>query len=187
MRLVILGGPGAGKGTQVANLCEAFAVPGISAGDLLREAIAQKTELGRSVKSKVDRGELVEDQDMIPFMRDRLHQKDVANGWVLDGYPRTAFQAEELEFLLDGMNQSLRYAVYIEVPPEELLRRSLGRGRSDDAEAVVQRRIKLFHECTAPLLEYYAMRLKLLKINGNQSAEAVEEELLGRLGAQYRV
>ncbi|NEQ66129.1 MAG: AAA family ATPase, partial [Symploca sp. SIO2D2] len=112
MRLVILGGPGAGKGTQSQKLCQQQSIPLVSTGDILREAIASQSDLGLQVQPYVEKGELVPDTLLIEFMRERLLQSDTARGWLLEGYPRTAFQAEELDFLLEKLQQKLDWAIY---------------------------------------------------------------------------
>jgi adenylate kinase len=187
--LVILGGPGAGKGIQAELLQRHLGILGISTGDILRTAIAAKdsdgesqTELGRQAQPYVERGELVPDEIMIQFIRQRLLRPDSAKGWVLDGYPRTAFQAEELDFLLEDLSQELDYAISLETPETILTTRSLARGREDDTPEVIQRRIELFLERTTPLLEYYEMQNRLLRVNSNQSIEQVQQEILKKLG-----
>lgn len=127
MRLVILGGPGAGKGTQAQQLCQPLGISPVSTGDILREAIANQSELGHQAHFYVEKGELVPDEIMIEFMRQRLMQPDVANGWILEGYPRTAFQAEELDFLLDELEQHLDWAIYLQVPEGVMVSRSTGK------------------------------------------------------------
>ncbi|HEY9901455.1 MAG TPA: nucleoside monophosphate kinase [Candidatus Sericytochromatia bacterium] len=129
MRLVILGGPGAGKGTQAQPLCRHLGISEISTSDILREAIASQTELGRQAQVYVEKGELVPDPILIEFMRQRLLQDDAAkgNGWLLEGYPRTAFQAEELDFLLDDLGQQLDWAIYLQVPESVMMSRSIAR------------------------------------------------------------
>jgi adenylate kinase len=189
MRLVILGGPGAGKGTQAELLHRRLEVSWIATGDILRTAIAAKdadgdsqTELGRQAQNYVERGELVPDEVMIHFIRQRLLRDDAASGWVLDGYPRTAFQAEELDFLLEDLHQHLDYAIALEAPESVLTRRSLDRGREDDTPEAIQRRIALFLERTTPLLEYYEMRHRLIRINSDQPIDQVQQEILNHLG-----
>lgn len=178
MRLVILGGPGAGKGTQAKLLCSHFQIPCLDMGNILRLAIAAQTELGEQAKPFVEKGELVPDEIMIQFVRQRLLEPDVSQGWLLDGYPRTAFQAEELDFLLEDLAQSLDWAIYVEVAAEVLMRRSLGRSRADDQPDIIKRRIELFYQRTIPILEYYSPRNKLLTINGDQPSEQVSKDLL---------
>lgn len=188
MRLVILGGPGAGRGTQSEQLGDQLKLLWISTGDILRAAVApgttdpDLTQLGQQAQAYVERGELVPDEVMIQFVRWRLLQADVAAGWILDGYPRTAFQAEELDFLLEDLGQRLTKAIYLDVPDEILRSRSIARGLMDDQPDAVQRRIDLFHARTQPLLEYYEMRDRLFRINGNQTIEQVQQEILAKLG-----
>lgn len=183
MRLVILGGPGAGKGTQANQLYHMLQIPCISTGDLLRAAISDQTPLGQEARPYVEKGELVRDETMIEFIRKELIAPAMSKGWLLDGYPRTAFQAEELDFLLDELAQLLDWAIYLNVPNDVLMRRSLGRSRSDDRPEIVQRRIDLFHQRTVPILEYYERRQKLLTIDGNQAAEQIQQEILQKLMA----
>jgi adenylate kinase len=182
-----LGGPGAGKGTQAKLLSSSLAIPCIATGEILRQAIAVQTELGQQAQLFVEQGELVPDGVMIRFIRDRLLQPDVVAGWLLDGYPRTAFQAEELDFLLDDLKQSLDKAILIEVSEPMMINRSLARGRLDDTSEVIQRRIALFRERTTPLVDYYQFRDRLLRINGDQPAEQVHQEILTKLGRKEGV
>ena len=181
MRLIILGGPGAGKGTQAQHLCRHFEIPLISTGDILRQAIAAQTPLGQQVQSFVEEGELVPDETMIQLMRQRLLQADASRGWVLEGHPRTAFQAEELDFLLEDLNQHLNWAIWLDAPNDVLMSRSIARQRYDDTPEIVQHRIELFYEYTMPMLDYYEHRDRLLKINGNQPIEQVHQEILQHL------
>ena len=198
MRLVILGGPGAGKGTQTRMLCRQLGISEISTSDILRQAIASQTELGRQAQVYVEKGELVPDELMIEFMRERLLRDDAkGNGWLLEGYPRTAFQAEELDFLLEDLGQRLDWAIYLEVSESVMMNRCLARSptrsdnlkgnpsandsRPDDRPEIVQRRINLFHECTIPILEYYGYCNRLLTINADQSPEQVQQEIVQKL------
>lgn len=190
MRCVVLGGPGAGRGTQSELLCRHLGLLWIATGDILRLAIAAPTsddpsqaELGQLAQDYVERGELVPDEAMIQFIQLRLQQSDAAHGWILDGYPRTAFQAEELDFLLDDLGQQLNTAIYLEVPDDVQFSRSVARGRMDDQPDAVQRRIELFHTCTRPLLEYYELRDRLIRVNGDQAIDQVQQEILKKLGA----
>jgi adenylate kinase len=178
VRLVILGGPGAGKGTQAQQLCNNLNIPLLAVGDILREEIAGETDLGKLAVSFVEKGELVPDEILIRFIGRRLLLWDVFNGWLLEGYPRTAFQAEELDFLLEDLAQELDWAVWLKVPHEVLLSRSIERDRSDDEPEILQRRLDLFEERTIPILDYYEYRHKLLTINGDQSPEQVQQDLL---------
>jgi adenylate kinase len=181
VRLTILGGPGAGKSTQAAQLCQFLGIPHISTGDILRQAIAAQTELGQQVQPYVETGEFVPDKIMIALIRQRLQQPDAASGWLMDGYPLTAFQAEELDFLLDELQQQINWAIWLEVAEERLVGRSIQRSRSDDTPQVVQRRIALIHERTRPILDYYGYRQRLLTVNANPPVEAVQEAIRAKL------
>jgi adenylate kinase len=179
-------------------LCRQLAISEISTSDILRRAIASQSELGREAQVYVDKGELVPDPILIEFMRNRLLQDDAkGKGWLLEGYPRTAFQAEELDFLLDDLEQQLDWAIYLEVPESVMMNRCLERSptltshpkvntsvknsRPDDQPEIVQRRLNLFYERTIPILEYYGYRKRLLTINGDQLPEQVEQEILQKL------
>lgn len=181
MKLVILGGPGAGKGTQAKQLCNHLNIPWISTGNILRQEIASQTELGLQGQPYLERGELVPDTAMIEFIRARLLEPDAAGGWLLDGYPRTAFQAEELDFLLDDLGQLLDLAIWLDLPESVMMSRSITRSRPDDQPEIVQRRIDLFKERTIPILEYYEHRYRLLTINGDQLPEQVQQDILKKL------
>ncbi|MGK7901029.1 MAG: adenylate kinase [Hormoscilla sp.] len=183
MRLVILGGPGAGKGTQARRLCNDLHIPLIGTGDMLREAIAAQTELGRQAQPYVEKGELVPDRTMIKFISNRLQMADITSSWLLEGYPRTAFQAEELDFLLEKLQQQLNWAIWLDVPEAVTIERCLGRSRADDRSEVIQRRIQLFYDRTMPMMEYYDWRQRLLKINGDQMPDQVQQEILAKLSS----
>ena len=129
----------------------------------------------------VDKGELVPDETMIEFVRQRLLESDVRNGWLMDGYPRTSFQAEELDFLLDSLGQKLDRAIYLKVSQEILMSRCRSRSRADDDPEVVKRRIELFYERTIPILEYYEYRQKLLTIDGEPPVTQIQQEILQQL------
>ena len=178
MRLIVLGGSGSGKSTQAQKLSSHFHIPIISTGEILRQAISRLDELGQNAQSFVKTGELVPDEMMINLIRNRLIQPLNSIGWVLEGYPRTAFQAEELDFLLDDLEQKLSWAIYLEVPEVVMVNRSLERSQPDDQPEIVQRRVKLFYERTVPILENYDRRSRLLTINGDQSPETVEENII---------
>ncbi|MBE9045923.1 nucleoside monophosphate kinase [Pleurocapsales cyanobacterium LEGE 10410] len=181
MRLVILGGTGSGKGTQTARLSDRLKILSISMGDILREGIAAGTELGQQAETYVSKGELVPDSLMIQFVQQRLQQPDVSDGWILEGYPRTAFQAEELDFLLQKIKQKLDWAIYLKVSEAIMTERALGRGMADDRVEVIERRIQNFQEFTVPILEYYDYCQRLLTIDGEQSPDAVTQELMSKV------
>ncbi|MTJ15032.1 nucleoside monophosphate kinase [Anabaena sp. UHCC 0187] len=191
MRLVILGGSGAGKSTQAHRLGKFFDVPLVSTGETLREAIygnsqnsaySELNDLVMEAKPYLEQGELVPDEMMIEFIKVRLKQADVNDGWILEGYPRTAFQCEELDFLLEDLGQNLNWAIYLQVSAAVMVNRSLGRLLPDDQPEIVQRRVELFYDRTIPILEYYDRRRRLLTINGDQSPEQVQQNILTLLG-----
>lgn len=181
MRLIILGGPGSGKGTQSKKLSQHFGIPWISTGDVLRAEIAADSPLGQQVSETLTKGELVSDQLMIAFVKERLQQSDAANGWILDGYPRTAFQAEELDFFLETLNTKVTCAIWLEVPAQNLIERSQNRAAIDDNPEALRRRLQTLAETTIPMLEYYDYRQKLLRVDGNQSPDDVRQEILSGL------
>ncbi|QLE57858.1 nucleoside monophosphate kinase [Nostoc sp. TCL26-01] len=188
MRLVILGGSGSGKSTQAQRLCSHFAVPQISTGEILRDVVSgdkpldgiygDLKELSRYAKPYMVKGELVPDDMIIRLIQSRLKKSDVSCGWILEGYPRTAFQAEELDFLLDELEQKLDWAIYLQVSEAVMVSRSLGRSLPDDQPEIVQRRVEVFYDRTVPILEYYDRRRRLLTINGEQSPESVLQNIL---------
>ncbi len=185
VRLILLGGPGSGRGMQSANLCKYFKIPKISTGDILREAIAKGSNLGNNARTYVQKGEWVPDSIMIQFMEDRLLERDVENGWILEGYPRTAFQAEELDFLLKRLRQNLPLAIYLKVNESVMLERCLARSGAEDRPEIVKRRIANFQASTVPILEYYDLRGKLLTIDGEKSPEKVTHEILDKIKAKH--
>jgi adenylate kinase len=176
-RLIFLGPPGAGKGTQADTLAALCEIPHISTGDILRGAVTQKTDLGLKAQSYMDRGELVPDQLILDLVRDRLHQPDVTSGWILDGFPRNVAQAVFLDQLLQEIHQTCDQVVNLEVPDEVLVVRLLSRGRKDDNEQVIRNRLQVYREQTAPLIDFYCDRQQLVSINGNRSVEEVTIDL----------
>lgn len=177
VRLIFLGPPGAGKGTQAQTLANTCNIPHISTGEILRGAVAKKTDLGLKAQSYMDRGELVPDQVMLDLVRDRFHQSDIKPGWILDGFPRNVSQAAFLDQLLQSINQSSDCVVNLEVPDEVLLSRLLNRGRQDDNEAVIRNRLEVYREQTSPLIDLYRNRQQLVSVDGNQSVEFVTADL----------
>jgi adenylate kinase len=172
-RLVLFGPPGAGKGTQAAALSASLSVPHISTGDIFRGAVASGTALGLEAKSYLDKGELVPDAVVIGMIRDRLTQPDTQQGWLLDGFPRTVAQANALDELLQDIGQSLEAVLNLQVTSTTLVERLLSRGRQDDSEAVIRRRLEVYQEQTEPLIEFYRSRDRLVDINGSQAVEVV--------------
>jgi adenylate kinase len=175
-RLIFLGPPGAGKGTQAKLLAELLNIPHISTGDILRNAIALATPLGQKAQSYVDKGELVPDDLLLDLVRDRLNQADAEKGWILDGFPRNVNQASFLDDLLQKLNQNCE-CINLEVPDEVLVARMLGRGRRDDNEETIRRRLEVYHNETAPLIGFYRERSTLRAINGDRPLEEVTESL----------
>jgi adenylate kinase len=159
MNLILLGPPGAGKGTQGHRLSERYYIPEISTGDILRSAVYKGTLLGREAKSYMDRGALVPDEIMIGIIRERLAQDDTARGFILDGFPRTVAQAEALARLSEEQQRPIEHVISIEVPQEELLQRLAGRrqveGRQDDTDEAIRHRLEVYERETAPLIDYY--------------------------------
>lgn len=177
VRLIFLGPPGAGKGTQAQTLANTCNIPHISTGEILRGAVAKKTDLGLKAQSYMDQGELVPDQVMLDLVRDRFHQPDIKPGWILDGFPRNVSQAAFFDQLLQSINQSSDCVVNLEVPDEVLLSRLLNRGRQDDNETVIRNRLDVYREQTSPLIDLYRNRQQLVSVDGNQSVESVTADL----------
>jgi adenylate kinase len=177
VRLIFLGPPGAGKGTQAKTLAGLWEIPHISTGDILRDAVANKTPLGIKAQGYMDAGELVPDQLVIDLVRERLNQADAKDGWILDGFPRTVSQATFLEELLNEINQRYDRVVNFEVPDEVLVTRMLSRGRKDDSEDVIRNRLEVYRRQTSPLIDFYQSREQLISIDGDLSIEHVTEKL----------
>ncbi|MEA5616839.1 adenylate kinase [Cronbergia sp. UHCC 0137] len=176
-RLIFLGPPGAGKGTQAQTLADFWQIPHISTGEILRQAMKDQTPLGIQAQSYVDQGELVPDQLVEDLVQERLKQPDAQSGWILDGFPRKVTQAGFLEELLGKIGQGGERVVNLDVPDEIVIARLLSRGRKDDSEDVIRRRLEVYRAETAPLIDYYSDRHKLLTVNGNQSEEEVTTAL----------
>ncbi|MBN8561734.1 MAG: adenylate kinase [Leptolyngbya sp. UWPOB_LEPTO1] len=176
-RLIFVGPPGAGKGTQSKFLADAHQIPHISTGDILRESVAAKTSLGVQAQGYMDRGELVPDQLVIDLIRERLSKPDAQSGWILDGFPRNVAQAEFLDALLSELHQGCDRVVNFDVPDPVLLVRLLSRGRKDDNEETIRRRLEVYREQTAPLISYYESQQKLVTVDGDQSMDEVAAAL----------
>jgi adenylate kinase len=209
LNLLMLGPPGAGKGTQAERFARVRGIPKISTGDILREAVHAGTEIGRRAKTVMDRGELVGDDVMIGIVKDRLDKPDALTGFVLDGFPRTVAQAAALDTIMTGRDPLI--VVDIVVPEEELVRRlgsrlicedcganagmnSTGGGscarcggrlvqRADDNQAVVLERLKVYHRQSEPLVEYYRVRPTFRSINGAQGPDRVAADLVAAIEA----
>ena len=176
-RLIFLGAPGAGKGTQAAVLAKSHDIPHISTGDILRQAVADRSPLGLLAKSYMDQGELVPDSLIMGLIKDRLGQADAQNGWILDGFPRNLSQAQALNDLLQEMQQNYDQVIYFEVSPDTLITRMLERGRKDDNEATVRRRLEVYQEQTVPLIKFYRDINSLRVIDGNDNVATVANSL----------
>jgi adenylate kinase len=182
-RLIFLGPPGAGKGTQAQILAEHLHIPHISTGEILREAMKEQTPLGIKAQSYVNSGELVPDQLVQDLVAERLDQQDAKSGWILDGFPRKVTQAAFLEELLQKTGQGGERVVNLDAPDAVVVARLLDRGRKDDSEEVIRRRLEVFRNETAPLIDYYRDRHKLLTVNGDQSQAEVTVELQTLVGS----
>jgi adenylate kinase len=172
-----LGPPGAGKGTQAKCLAASQNIPHISTGDILREAISVQSPLGIKAQNYMDKGELVPDELVQDLVKERLKQPDTHLGWILDGFPRKVTQAVFLEDLLQEIGGGEERVVNLDVPDPVVIARLLARGRKDDSEAVIRRRLEVYRADTAPLINYYSDRQKLLKVDGNRSEEEVSAAL----------
>ncbi|MDT0635271.1 adenylate kinase [Spectribacter hydrogenoxidans] len=181
MRIVLFGAPGSGKGTQAEKLVEDFGVPQISTGDLLRAAVADGTELGRKAKSAMDAGELVADEVVIGMIRDRLDEPDTANGFILDGFPRSLAQAEALDTMLEKLGRPVQRVIHLEVDNEEIVQRLLERGRADDNEDTIRNRLDVFDNQTQPLIEYYRNQGKLEAVDGMGDMDAIQARIRAAL------
>ncbi|HEY1968394.1 MAG TPA: adenylate kinase [Pseudonocardia sp.] len=179
MRLVLVGPPGAGKGTQAVRLAERLDVPHISTGDLFRANLSQQTPLGLEAKRYMDAGELVGDEVTVGMVRERLAEDDAAKGFILDGFPRTVTQADALAEILTAAGNQLDAVVALEVPEETLVQRMLGRGRADDTEEVIRRRQEVYRDETSPLLDHY--REQLVTVDAVGAVEEITERVISAL------
>jgi len=180
-RLLLMGPPGAGKGTQAVRLSSMLSVPQVSTGDIFRTNVSEGTELGRTAQSYMDAGEYVPDEVTNEMVRDRLHADDARGGFLLDGYPRTLDQVRTLDEILAGQATALDAVLELAVDSEELIARLLKRaresGRTDDTEDVIRRRQEVYTEQTAPLLETYDKRGLLVRVDGMGEVDEVAERI----------
>lgn len=185
MQLIFMGPPGAGKGTQAQLLAALWKIPHISTGDILRACVVAKTALGLKAKAYMDAGELVPDELLMDIVQERMNEPDARAGWILDGFPRTVAQAAFFDKLLcevgsegskSGKDCALR-AVNLDVPDNVLVTRLLSRGRQDDNEETIRRRLQVYREQTEPLIEFYNSREQLVAIDGDRDMQVVTAEL----------
>ncbi len=215
MNVILLGAPGAGKGTQAEKISAAYRIPHVSTGDMLRDAVASGTPLGLEAKQFMDRGDLVPDALVVGIVKDRLSHADCDNGCLLDGFPRTVAQADALDGALSGVGKTIDAAVSIDVSEDELMSRLTGRRtcsgcdrvyhvvfnppkaegvcdvcssplyqREDDSEKTVSNRLRVYHEQTAPLVDYYESRGLLKNVDGNGSPDEVFQRVSAVVGAR---
>jgi adenylate kinase len=203
LNVIMLGAPGAGKGTQAERFARQHGLPKISTGDILRQGIKDSLPVAMIAKAKMDRGELVDDETMVAIVRDRLKRPDASGGFVLDGFPRTVAQARALDHIVEERGNGPLIVVDIQVPEADLVRRLAGRRicskcgenagpddgdacrrcgghliqRADDSEAVVRERLKVYHRTTEPLVGYYRGRPTFRIVNGAQAADVVARDL----------
>ena len=180
-RILLLGAPGAGKGTQAAFVIERLGVAHISTGDMLRQAVADQTEIGKKAKAVMDSGKLVSDDIVISIAEERLSQPDAKKGFVLDGFPRTLAQAESLDAMLTNLGTPLERCVVITVDTDAVVQRLLKRaeleGRADDNEETIRERMQVYDNQTSPLLEYYGNGGILATVDGMGGVEEISERV----------
>ena len=180
--VILLGAPGAGKGTQAKLLQEALGLPQVSTGDLFRDNMKNETELGKLARAYMDRGQLVPDEVTVAMVRDRLSQPDCEYGAILDGFPRTLAQAEALDSLLAEFGGHINVVPSIVVPQEvlveRLLKRAIVEGRADDNEETIRTRMRVYEQQTIPLLGYYGQKGLVVAVNGQQTIEDVQRDLI---------
>ncbi|HJN35661.1 MAG: adenylate kinase [Prochlorococcus sp.] len=174
-RLLFLGPPGAGKGTQAEHLCAAQGLAHLSTGDLLRSEVKAGSALGKQAEAVMNQGELVSDELVLAIVEGQLDQQRA--GWLLDGFPRTVPQAEALELLLAKISQPIEAVVLLELNDEVLIARLLSRGRADDTEAVIRNRLEVYREKTAPLIDYYRNKGMLTAVEAQGTIEEIKARI----------
>ncbi len=213
MKIIMLGAPGAGKGTQAKMIAEKYSIPHVSTGDIFRANIKEQTELGMEAKKYMDQGLLVPDELTVKILLDRVAKDDCKNGYVLDGFPRTIPQAEVLDKAVSELNESIDFAINVDVKDENIIRRMSGRRaclkcgatyhiehippkkegicdkcgselvlRDDDKPETVEKRLKVYHEQTQPLIDYYNKKGILKEVDGSQDMKDVFNAIVSILG-----
>jgi adenylate kinase len=181
MRLILMGPPGAGKGTQAAAVCHRYSIPAISTGDIFRANVSAGTDLGMTAQTYMNAGEYVPDEVTNAMVRDRLAQPDCVRGFLLDGYPRTLEQVKELDVMLADLDVPLDGVLVLNADPDALVQRLLDRaqkeGRADDTEVVIRRRQEVYAEQTAPLVSEYDARGVLVTVNGNGRVDHITDRV----------
>lgn len=183
MRVIMLGPPGAGKGTQGDRIASRYGVPHISSGELFRDEVARQTEAGRTLQRYLDAGDLVPDDLVLSLIMDRIIEAEANGGWVLDGFPRTRPQAEAAAAIAREAGMSAQAVVYLEVPPDVLSARlaDRGEGRADDSAQVARHRLEVFTEHTRPLLDYYTGRGIIVRIDASPPVDVVSAAIFAAL------
>jgi adenylate kinase len=191
VRLLLIGAPGAGKGTQATRIADHFHVAHISSGDLLRDHVARKTAIGRTAQVYMERGDLVPNQVVLDMLRKPVTEAVAAGGYVLDGFPRTVEQAEAAYAVAKDLGVAVQVAVHLAVDPAALVDRLVARGeesgRSDDTPDVIKHRIDVYEEMTQPLLDYYAERERLINVNGDRPIDEVTWSVVVQLQRAQRL
>jgi adenylate kinase len=191
MKLLLIGPPGAGTGTQASKLSEVFGIPAISTGDIFRANVKNETPLGLEAKSYMDRGAYVPDDLTNKLVRDRLQNPDCINGFLLDGYPRTGDQVNELDDILRETQSSLDAVIQLTADTNEVVRRlakrAIDQGRSDDTEDVIRNRMAIYEDQTAPLISLYAARGLLIMVDGLGEIDEVTSRIVEALNAKNQI
>lgn len=178
MNLIILGAPGSGKGTQALRLAERFKLRHISTGDLLRNAVAAKTELGRQVEAVMQAGELVSDEIVLKLIMEVFDAPGEWDGWILDGYPRSDDQAEALEDVLSANREVVDAVIYLDVADDVVTNRLLARKRGDDTPEAIRKRLEVYKKDTMPVLDFYELRYDVHRVDGSESIEEVTDAIV---------